>query len=85
LFNHIGPTGTIHFEETVQEIEDAFLEAWGGRPSSRPVVEMTLPTSLDSTLAPPGKHVATLFGEQRPPHTHLYLQASAELVLWLYG
>ncbi len=59
--------GTIHFEERVQEIEDAYLEAYAGRkPSSRPVIEMTLPSSLDSTLAPPGKHCASLFVQYAP-------------------
>lgn len=59
--------GTIHFEETVQEIEDAYLEAYAGRkPSTRPVIEMTIPSSLDTTLAPPGKHVASLFVQYAP-------------------
>jgi hypothetical protein len=31
----VVPSGTIHFEETVQEIEDAYLEAQSGKPSSR--------------------------------------------------
>ena len=53
--------GTIHFEETMQELEDAYLDAQMGRPSQRPIIEMTLPSSLDKTIAPSGKHVATLF------------------------
>jgi len=67
--NEAGPQhrGTIHFEETVQEIEDAYLEAYAHRrPSSRPVIEMTLPSSLDTTIAPPGKHVASLFVQYAP-------------------
>ena len=28
-----------------------------GIPATRPVVEMTIPSALDKTLAPPGKHV----------------------------
>lgn len=55
------PLGTIHFETTMQELEEAYLEAQQGRPSSRPIIEMTLPSSLDKTISPPGKHVATLF------------------------
>jgi phytoene dehydrogenase-like protein len=51
----------------VQEIEDAYLEAYAHRrPSSRPVIEMTLPSSLDTTIAPPGKHVASLFVQYAP-------------------
>ncbi|HET8553107.1 MAG TPA: NAD(P)/FAD-dependent oxidoreductase, partial [Gammaproteobacteria bacterium] len=36
---------------------DATDEGW----SSRPVVEMVIPSTLDDTLAPPGQHVASLF------------------------
>lgn len=67
--NEAGPQhrGTIHFEERVQEIEDAYLEAYAHRrPSSRPVIEMTLPSSLDTTIAPKGKHVASLFVQYAP-------------------
>lgn len=38
----------------MREIEDAYLDAHMGRPSRRPVIEMTLPTSLDTTISPPG-------------------------------
>lgn len=51
----------------MQELENAFLDAYAHRrPSGRPVVEMTLPTSLDTTLAPPGVHVAQLFVQYAP-------------------
>jgi phytoene dehydrogenase-like protein len=36
---------------------DAALHGW----SSKPVIEMLIPSTLDSTLAPKGKHVASLF------------------------
>jgi phytoene dehydrogenase-like protein len=39
-----------------------------GRASTRPVIEMTLPSVLDSTLAPPGHHVALLFCQYAPYH-----------------
>ena len=58
--------GTIHFETSVSTIEDAFRDASAGRPSRRPVIEMTLPTVLDSTIAPPGKHIALLFVQYAP-------------------
>lgn len=51
----------------MQEIEAAFLDAYVHRRcSARPVIEMTLPTSLDKTLAPPGTHVAQLFVQYAP-------------------
>eukprot|EP01125_Pyxidicula_operculata_P021282 TRINITY_DN8132_c0_g1_i1.p1 TRINITY_DN8132_c0_g1~~TRINITY_DN8132_c0_g1_i1.p1 ORF type:complete len:857 (+),score=192.80 TRINITY_DN8132_c0_g1_i1:21-2591(+) len=53
--------GTIHFENIMEEIDNAAREASMGIPATRPVIEMTIPSSLDSTLAPPGKHVVQLF------------------------
>ena len=58
--------GTIHFVEDCEQIEQSYREALGGRPSTRPVVEMTIPSSLDPTLAPPGHHVASLFTQYTP-------------------
>jgi phytoene dehydrogenase-like protein len=58
--------GTIHFETNPAQIEAAFADSVAGRMSSRPVIEMTLPTSLDPSLAPPGKHVCLLFCQYAP-------------------
>ena len=59
--------GTIHFETTMRELEKAYEDASVfRRPSDRPVIEMTIPTSLDNTLAPKGKHVCTLFVQYAP-------------------
>lgn len=66
--NEVGPQhrGTIHFENFMQELEDAYREASMGMPANRPVVEMTIPSAVDSTLAPPGKHVVQLFVQFMP-------------------
>ena len=58
--------GTIHFVESMQQIEDAYHDALAGRPSARPVIEMTIPSALDPTLAPAGHHVASLFTQYTP-------------------
>lgn len=58
--------GTIHLVSAMEEIEVAYRDARAGRPSTRPVIEMTLPSSLDPTLAPPGKHVMSLFVQYTP-------------------
>ncbi|MBI4601687.1 MAG: NAD(P)/FAD-dependent oxidoreductase [Planctomycetes bacterium] len=69
---HPGPEpgpqhrGTVHIVSTLEEIEAAYRDAAAGRPSSRPVIEMTLPSALDPSLAPPGKHVASLFVQYTP-------------------
>eukprot|EP01004_Peranema_trichophorum_P010876 NODE_970_length_2213_cov_44.560287_g829_i0.p1 GENE.NODE_970_length_2213_cov_44.560287_g829_i0~~NODE_970_length_2213_cov_44.560287_g829_i0.p1 ORF type:complete len:701 (-),score=153.25 NODE_970_length_2213_cov_44.560287_g829_i0:111-2024(-) len=58
--------GTIHFESKMEEIQNAYREASAGIPATRPVIEMTIPSSLDKTLAPPGKHVVQLFVQFAP-------------------
>lgn len=58
---------TIHLNsEQTDMITDAYLEAKAGRYSKRPMIEMTIPSSLDPTLAPPGHHVVLLFTQYTP-------------------
>lgn len=66
--NQPGPQhrGTVHFVETLEQIEEAYMEAKLKRPSKRPVIEMTIPSALDNTLAPPGQHVVQLFTQYAP-------------------
>jgi phytoene dehydrogenase-like protein len=59
--------GTIHVGPVdLDGIERAFGDAAAGRVSELPVVELTLPSVLDPTLAPPGKHVASIFAQYAP-------------------
>lgn len=60
--------GTIHLgSETCEDIEEAYRDAiHQQQPSRRPIIELTLPSSLDPTLAPSGKHVASLFCQYAP-------------------
>lgn len=46
--------GTVHFLENTEQLDDAFTDALKGIPSKRPFIEMTIPSSLDDSLAPPG-------------------------------
>lgn len=57
---------TVHFESQMHELEDAYREASLGIPATRPVIEMTIPSALDRTLAPPGQHVVQLFVQYAP-------------------
>ena len=50
----------------MDEIHAAYLQASAGVPATRPVVELTIPSSLDATLAPAGAHVASLFVQFAP-------------------
>jgi phytoene dehydrogenase-like protein len=59
--------GTIHLgSETLDTLELAFDDARAGRVSARPVVELTIPSVLDSSLAPEGHHVASIFAQYAP-------------------
>lgn len=58
--------GTIHFESHMQELVDAARQAHAGIPATKPMVEMTVPSAVDDTLAPPGSHVVQLYCQYAP-------------------
>jgi phytoene dehydrogenase-like protein len=57
---------TIHICPTLEYIERAFDDSKYGRPSRQPMLEITIPSTYDSSLAPPGKHVANIFLQYAP-------------------
>jgi phytoene dehydrogenase-like protein len=59
--------GTIHLAPDRDFIERAYDEAKHGRPASQPMIECTLPTALDDSIAPPGKHLMGMFVQYVPP------------------
>ena len=58
--------GTIHISPTMQYIERAYDNAKYGCPSEYPIIEATIPSVLDDTLAPEGKHVMSMFTQYFP-------------------
>ncbi|OQS02840.1 pyridine nucleotide-disulfide oxidoreductase domain 2, partial [Thraustotheca clavata] len=58
--------GTTHFEDSMAQIHEAFVDVQQGYSSRRPVIEMNIPTALDKSIAPPGKHIALLFVQYTP-------------------
>jgi phytoene dehydrogenase-like protein len=58
--------GTIHLCPSQDYIERGYDEAKFGRFSSEPVVECTIPSSVDPTVAPPGKHLMSMFTQYAP-------------------
>jgi phytoene dehydrogenase-like protein len=64
----VGPQhrGTIHIGCTLDLLERAYDDAKYGEPSRHPIIEMTIPTSVDRTLAPPGRHILSLFVQYAP-------------------
>ena len=52
---------------TLDYMDRAFLDAKANGWSDRPIVEMLIPSTVDDSLAPPGRHVASLFCQQFAP------------------
>lgn len=57
---------TIHICPDVDYIERAWDDAKYGRPSVYPLLELTIPTTYDDSLAPPGKHLMGIFLQYTP-------------------
>ena len=61
--------GTIHLGATgLDALEVSFADAAAGRLPARPMIELTIPSVLDATLAPPGRYVASMFVQHVPPN-----------------
>jgi len=58
--------GTIHICPDQDYIERGYDDAKYGRPSSSPILEITIPSVVDPTVAPPGKHLMSLFVQYAP-------------------
>jgi phytoene dehydrogenase-like protein len=58
--------GTVHLCPDQDFIERAYDDAKYGRPSAEPVVECTMPSSVDATVAPSGKHIMSMFVQYAP-------------------
>ncbi|HKN28868.1 MAG TPA: NAD(P)/FAD-dependent oxidoreductase [Roseiarcus sp.] len=48
-------------------MERAWMDARASRWSTAPIVEMVIPSTLDDSLSPPGRHVASLFCQHVAP------------------
>ncbi|HEY2784802.1 MAG TPA: NAD(P)/FAD-dependent oxidoreductase [Fimbriiglobus sp.] len=66
----VGPQhhGTMHVCPGMEYIERAYDDAKYGRPATNPMLECTMATALDPTLAPPGKHILSMFIQYAPYH-----------------
>jgi phytoene dehydrogenase-like protein len=68
--------GAISFSPSVDEMELAYDDAKYGHFSQRPYIDMIIPTLVDPTMAPPGKHVISCFVQYAP------YQLAPELGTW---
>ena len=58
--------GAISFSPSSDYMERAFDDAKAGRFSRRPYIDMVIPTMVDPSMAPPGKHVMSCFVQYAP-------------------
>jgi phytoene dehydrogenase-like protein len=57
---------TIHVCPSMDYIDRAWEEAQQGRMSSSPMLECTIPSAYDDSIAPPGKHIMCIFAQYAP-------------------
>ena len=76
-------TGGIIIGHSMEYMDHAYLDAKRDGWSKKPIVEMLIPTTLDSSLAPDGQHVASLFCQQFSPDVdwEKHRNTAAELIL----
>lgn len=60
--------GAITIGPSMDYIEKAYEDAKYGDFSHRPYIDMCIPSTLDPTMAPPGKHVMSMFIQYAPYH-----------------
>lgn len=59
-------SGDMHCSTSLQELEQAYDDWKEGRWSQQPYFDMLIPTQIDPTMAPPGKHMMTVFVQYAP-------------------
>jgi phytoene dehydrogenase-like protein len=57
---------TMHICPSMDYVEQAWDDAKYGRPSRRPMLELTIPTMYDPSLAPAGRHIMGVFLQYAP-------------------
>ncbi len=65
-----GPhlSGAISISPSIDYIERAYDDAKYGNFSRRPYLDVIIPSTLDPSMAPPGKHVMSIFVQYAPYH-----------------
>ncbi|HEY5899534.1 MAG TPA: NAD(P)/FAD-dependent oxidoreductase, partial [Burkholderiales bacterium] len=60
--------GAISISPSVDYLERAYDDAKYGRISRRPYMDIVIPSMLDPAMAPPGRHVMSIFVQYAPYH-----------------
>lgn len=76
-------TGGIVLAPTMSYLDRAYRDAKMNGWSKAPIVEMLIPSTMDTTLAPEGQHVASLFCQQFDPDVDwdTHREAVADLII----
>jgi phytoene dehydrogenase-like protein len=53
---------------SIEYFEQSWDDARQGRPARAPVLDIQVPSGYDATMAPPGKHIMSIWGLYAPPH-----------------
>ncbi|MDH3242734.1 MAG: NAD(P)/FAD-dependent oxidoreductase, partial [Alphaproteobacteria bacterium] len=59
--------GDLHVTDTIADFERAYDDWKNGMWSRRPYVDLMIPSQMDPTMAPPGKHYMSIFVQYVPP------------------
>ena len=59
--------GDVHFTDSMERIERAYDDWKAGTWSKDPYLDVVIPTQIDPTMAPPGKHFMSIFVQYAPP------------------
>ena len=62
--------GAISISPSIDYLERAFDDAKYGEVSRRPYLDIILPSMIDPAMAPPGKHVMSIFVQYAPYHVN---------------
>jgi len=71
--------GSIDIGFSLDDLSSAAHDARAGRPAARPWIEAACQTAVDPTLAPPGKHVLSMFCQCFPPDVDAGAAADAAI------
>lgn len=59
--------GDLHFTDAIERMEMAYDDWKAGRWSRDPFLDVMMPTMIDPTMTPPGKHFMSVFVQYAPP------------------
>ena len=61
--------GDLHFTDSIERMEKAYDDWKAGRWSRDPFLDTMIPTMIDPTMAPPGKHFMSCFVQYARPRS----------------